>query len=242
MAYWDQPEVMSGTPQQVAGMTGKPEMGLVVIHTGLVRIEWAQRFRLLQFPNYVYAFNSNQPYDTSREMATRAVLSQGVKYVFHLDTDVLPPINTVPVLIQWMEKFDIPIISGLYWAKKPEIMPAAWINTVQEPDQFAFAPLDINKYKDKQTIVPVDVCGAGCMLVRRDVFEKLDKSDPEKPYFLWGLGRKGLPQISEDFYFCVRCVQELGIHPHIAIPVECGHICDVIRRPTDGQFELLKLI
>lgn len=243
MAFWEHPEMLSGTPpQQVMGPTGKPEMGLVVIHTGEVRIEWANRFRMLQFPNYTYAFNSNQPYDTSREQATRGLLEHGVKYIFMLDTDVLPPINAVPVMIEWMEKINLPVLSGLYWAKKPEIMPAAWINITGKSDQFAFAPLDVAKYADKQTIVPVDVCGAGCLLVRRDVFEKLDKSDPEKPYFLWGLGRKGLPQISEDFYFCMRCVNELKIKPHVALPVKCGHIATCTRRSEDGQFELIKMI
>lgn len=166
--------------------------------------------------------------------------SAGVGFNLVHNTDVIAPVNTVPVLIQWAEQFNLPVLSGLYWAKKPgPPMPAAWIKiNEKDPEHPEFAPLDIKPHMPSQTIVPADVTGAGCMLIKTDVFRQLEKSNPNLPFWQWGLGRKGLMQTSEDFYFCLRCVKELNIHPHVATAVQCDHISTCIRRGSDGEFEL----
>ena len=250
MAIWEQPGILSGTSPNVGPDGQKAELGLCIIHQNNVTMEWAMRFRLLQMPPYIYMLNRNQPYDTAREMVTRAVLEQGVKRVLHIDSDVLLPVNAVPLMIEWAEKFKIPFLSGLYWAKKPgPPMPAAWIKTGEKPEEnkIEFMPADLSKQIGTQAIVPVDVVGAGCMLIDADVFKKLDESDPKKPYFQWGLGRhdkdgKPLRQMSEDFYFCMRCVEELDIHPHVATAIQCDHEAKVHRRGKDGELELLMRI
>lgn len=246
MAIWENPEVLSGiSPTSQLGDV-KPELGLCIIHQGSVPFEWALRFRQLKLPPFVFMANRNQPYDTAREQITRAVLSYKVKWVFHLDTDVLIPVDAVEKMIQWSEKFKLPVISGLYWAKKPgQPMPAAWINVGyhKEENRYDFAPADMKPHMNTGAIVPVDVVGAGCLLVNAEVFKKLDESDPKKPYFEWGLGRrdkdgKPLWQMSEDFYFCTRCKQELNIQPHVATPVMCDHVTTVYKRGSDGEMEI----
>lgn len=252
MAIWEQPQILSGTDAVVGAGSVKPEIAIIILHTGHVTTQWAMRYKLMKFPHFIYLPMSNQPYDTSREMATRMALAHNVKYVFHLDSDLLCPINTVPILIQWMEELNLPVLSGLYWAKKPgPPMPAAWkiVNEVPEANRIEFMPLDIwpflrEEKKGRQGVVPVDVCGTGCMLIKADVFKKLDESDPNKPYFEWGLGRrdkegKPLQQVSEDFYFCLRCIKELNIQPHLAVPVKCDHISTTVKRGADGNFDLL---
>jgi len=257
MAIWEQPNLLSGTIPPTIGQDGiKAEVGLCIIHTGTVSTEWAFRLKLLQIPPFVYVLNRNQPYDTAREQCTRGVLQHGVEWVFHLDTDVLIPIDAIPKMIEFSKKFDLPVLSGLYWAKKPNYddkgniippMPAAWVKYGDFDsigNKYNFAPIDAKEFLGKGTLVPVDVIGAGCMLVRADIFKKLDESNPKKPYFEWGLGRKdentGKPllQLSEDFYFCMRLINELNIHPHVCFNVVCDHEAYVYRRGEDGQFQL----
>lgn len=249
MAIWEQPNILSGTSsQQQASGNVKAEVGLCIIHTGTVSTEWAMRFKLLQIPPFVYVFNRNQPYDTAREQCTRAVLqNKDVKWVFHLDTDVLIPIDAVPKMIEYANQLNLPVLSGLYWAKKPgQSMPAAWIKTGEDKQEnrYNFSPIDVKPHMKTGAILPVDVVGAGCLLVKREIFEQLDKSNPNKPYFQWGVGRKNdetgkpLLQMSEDFYFCTRVVEELKIHPHLCTNVICDHICTVYKRGEDGEFEL----
>ena len=205
-------------------------------------------------PPYVYMLNSSQPYDTARELCTRGVLQHNPEWVFHSDTDVLPPLTAIPVMIQWAKQFNLPLVSGLYWAKKPfsqtmgKPMPAAWVKIEEnkEENSIKFGFLNIFPHMGKQALIKCDTVGAGCLLIKADIFKKLDASDPNKPYFQWGLARKdaaGKPllQVSEDFYFCTRCVRELNIYPHVAVAVQCDHITSAVKRGADGAFEMLTL-
>jgi len=257
MAIWEDPNILSGTGQQVeAAPSGniKPELGLCILHQGVVTMEWAARFRILQMPPYIFMMNRNQPYDTGREAITRGVLDRDVKWIFHLDSDLLIPPETIPTMIKWSEEFNLPLLSGLYWAKKPLSMtggipmPAAWLKVAEheKENRIDFQPVDLKPHLGKKSIVNCDVTGAGCMLVNAEVFKKLDKSDPNKPYFQWGLGRKdkdGKPllQMSEDFYFHTRCVRELGIFPHVCCGIQCDHIATVMKRGSDGVYELMRI-
>lgn len=253
MAIWEHLHILSGVSPQVAAGAVKPVLGLCILHQGVVTTEWALRlghiFLNLQENKipFLYMLNRNAPYDVGREMITRGALEQGVKYVFHLDTDNLIPANAIPLMMGWMEQFDKPVLSGLYWAKKPgPPMPAAWGKVGEKPEEnrIEFMPIDIKPHLGTGAILQCDVVGCGCLLIKADVFKKLDKSNPNKQYFLWGLGRKdettGKPllQCSEDFAFCVRLVQELGIHPHVCVSITCDHIATTYRRGSDGEWEL----
>lgn len=213
MAIWEEPQLLSGQSPQITGQT-KPELGIYIIHQDHVTMEWALRFRQIELPPHIYVFNKNQPYDTAREMCVRTLIEKNVKYIFSLDSDVLIPLNTVASLIQLSEQFNLPVISGLYWAKKQEgKFPAAWlkIREIPEENRIEYGPLDIKPHIEKSSIVPVDVIGAGCLLVKAEVFKQLDEKNPDLPFFAWGLGRtklqlpggKPLPQVSEDFFFCL---------------------------------------
>lgn len=259
MAFWEQPNIFSGEmPTNITGDNVKPDVALVILHTGSNDITWTIRTALIFMhfhkmkKNFTYLLSSNQPYDTSREIATRSALKAGAEWIFHYDTDILMPVNTIELLIKWSEQFKLPIISGLYWAKKPgPPMPAAWLKIAEHPEKnsYDFAPIDPKPYLNTQNIVQADVTGAGCMLINRKVFEKLDKSNPDLPYFQWGIGRhsvcskcghkENLPMMSEDFYFCMRAINELNIHPNVSFAIKCDHISKTIKRGSDGEFELL---
>jgi len=255
MAIWENPEILSGTSQPtVGGTTEKPDLGVYMLYQNSgVTMEWALRFRQLEIPPHIYMFNKNQPYDTAREICVRGLMEKDVKYIFSLDTDVLIPLNAIPALIQFSEQFNLPVISGLYWAKKKEKtpMPAAWnkIDENRETGDYKFGSVDIKPHLEKRTIVPVDVCGTGCMLIKTEILKKLDKKNPDLPFFAWGLGRqklqlpggKPIPKVSEDFYFCLRLQEELGIKPHIATAVMCDHETMTVKRGIDGEYELARL-
>lgn len=261
MAIWDDPNILSGESQQITAGGIQPEVGLCMLHQGLVTMNWAIRFSEVRMfcPPHIYICNRNQPYDTAREQSTRAVMSRNVKWVFHLDSDVLPPQDVIPKMISYSEKFNLPLLSGVYWAKKPlEItggIPtvAAWLKTGEHPEinKYDFAPVDVKSHINTGAILPVDVAGAGCMLVNADIFKRLDESNPKLPYFQWGLGRNylcpkcgesgPLPMMSEDFYFMMRVQNELGIRAHLATSILCNHECNVVKRGTDGEFELTRM-
>jgi len=241
MPYWENPEIFSGNlPSNIPGGAVKPELGLCVLHQGYVPTDWS--FRLVQMsrfmPPYIYMTDRNQPYDTAREQVTRACMDRGVEWIFHLDSDVLMPLDGIIKMIEWSKKFKLPLMSGLYWAKKPQKMPCAWLKVGEHPEEkkYDFAPLNVEPHIEKGSIVPCDVTGAGALLIHADVFRKLTESDPEKPFFQWGVGRPGLWQMSEDFYFCMRCKNELDIQVHLATAVQCNHKMEVYRDGKTGEF------
>lgn len=248
MAIWEIPGALSGDAK--AGQPAvQPYVGVCIIHTSEVSSEWAFHFRHLNFGYpYIFFHASNMPYDCSRELITRECLKNKVKWVFSLDTDVLMPTDGLVQLIQLAEANNLPVLSGVYWAKKrePIPIPCAWVKTGYnaELNQPQYAAFDIKPYMDKNALIAVDVVGAGCLLVRADVFEKLDQSNPNLPFFQWGLNRKdpqGKPllQTSEDFALCERIKNELNLPIHVSTLVKCGHICRCQKKPDDGTLELI---
>ena len=253
MAIWEQPEVLSGTGQPIQGTQNiKAEVAICIIYTGPVTMEWAYTFRRLNIGlPHIYLFNSNMPYDCARETITRSALEHGVKWLFFLDSDVCPvDMNVVPKLIELSKSKNLPVISGLYWAKKRENVPiaCAWnkINEDKEKNMIQYSQLNIEQYLSQNALIPVDVAGAGCLLVKADVFKKLDESNPKLPFWEWGLSRrdhegKPLKQLSEDFFFMERLRTELNIQPHLSTLIKCDHVCYAKKRAVDGEFELLAL-
>jgi intein/homing endonuclease len=175
--------------------------------------------------------------------------SAGVGPMLVHNTDVLMPADGLIKLIQLAEANNKSVVSGLYWAKKREAfkMPAAWVKTGrnEEENKNIYSAIDIKPWLDKNALVTCDVVGSGCLLIKADIFKKLDESNPKKPFFQWGLGRKDeltgkpLPQHSEDFYLCERIKNELNIFPELATAIKCGHICLAQMRPSDGELELI---
>lgn len=251
IAFFDDPNILSGVvnPQGTPGHV-KVELGLSIIHTGLVTFAWATNFRQLQIPwSHAYMFNSNMPYDCAREITTRELLKFDPKWIFSLDTDVLIEPTGLVKLVNLAVANNKSVVSGLYWAKKREAfnMPAAWVKTGEDKasNKISYSAIDIKPWLDKNALVTCDVVGSGCLLIKADVFKKLDESNPKKPFFQWGLTRKdeltGKPlfQASEDFYLCERIKTELNIFPELATDVKCGHICTAQKRAADGEFELV---
>ena len=254
MASWERPGILSGEVNLGAKGDIKPFVGICMIHTGDVRFKWAMNWgevsRAVGYP-YVYLYNSNQPYDGAREVTTRGCLERGVEWIFHFDTDVMLPPNTIPNMIHLAIEQKKDVISGLYWAKKREEtpVPCAWFQISEDLEKGEvkyqkFDPEKLKPFLKQNALLQCDVVGAGCLLVKADVFKKLDKSNPNLPYFQWGLGRrdptgKPLLQLSEDFYFCHRLTHELKIYPHLSTAIKCVHICsDAERSAEDGVLRL----
>ena len=228
-------------------MKHDPEVGICILHTSLVHIEWAMNtYSLLRDTanSFKVVLMTNTPYDTAREVATREFLKKKSRYVFHLDSDVLPPSTAINELIRVSKEYRVPVVSGVFWARKAEgKMACAWKKT-----DHGFEPFDIKPFMEPidghYSLLEADAVGAGCLLIDTSVLRKLDKSDKNKAFFEWGFGRKypdgSKPlQYSEDFNFCNRLVDELGVHPMVYTGVQCGHICQTVKRPKDGEYELI---
>lgn len=116
----------------------------------------------------------------SRNILRQIVLDEGYDYFLSLEQDVIPPVNVVEQLLSHNKK----IVTGVYYKyfnlslvhqgkqmkKVQKLMPLlfGYIPGIQKKMHF-FSSQDVEDSK----LLPVRFCGLGCVLIHRDVLEKV---------------------------------------------------------------------
>ena len=188
----------------------------VVLHTDITSIAWAFGLRNLKIPGQVIGL-AGMTYDHARNAGAMQALDAGATHVFFLDSDIIPPPDAILKLLAHNQ----PIISGLYCRRSP---PVGVPVMQRPPGQW------ITQYPANQ-VIDVDVVGAGCLLIRRDVLEKLPPQRPEagKHWFDWRVDTQGcpitngIPPMSEDFTFCLHA-KKMGYPILVDTSVVCRHV------------------
>ena len=197
-----------------------------ILHTDNTTIAWAFGLRQLQLPGTVIGL-AGMPFDHARNAACMKALEIGATHLFFLDSDVIPPPDTVLRLLA----HDLPIVSGVYHRRStPHGVPVM----LKDGRWVTDAP--------KNSLVEVDLVGAGCLLIRRDVLEKLPPIDPDrgKHWFSWRVDAASvLPRgeaLSEDFAFNLHCKRH-GFKTMVDTSIQCLHVG--YAAATYGQFSPL---
>lgn len=176
---------------------------------------WAFGFRNLVIPGGVAPI-SGQPFDMARNTGCMRMLENNFDYIFFLDSDVIPPHDAVIRLM----KHDLPIVSGVYCRRSPPHMHPVAMKGGQ------WLPFDL----PQNQLLEVDVVGAGCLLIRRDVLEKMKPIAPEQGahWFHWRVDMSGLlppgEALSEDYAFCLHAKRQLGISTILDTSVRARHV------------------
>jgi hypothetical protein len=94
------------------------------------------------------------------------------------------------------------------------------------------------------SIEEVDLVGAGCLLIRREVLEQMPPQAKGYHWFHWRVNFKDLPDVppdmpplSEDFTFNYHLKKTMGIPTLVDTGIECLHIGNAQSR--FGRFEPL---
>jgi len=129
------------------------------------------------------------PHDHARNVLVKKFLASDATYFMGIDADVVPPEDAIIKMIA-ADKDVITGITKRFAARK---------------DGYDLAPMTFeferNRYNivynfSKQPVVKIDGCGAGCFLVKREVFEKI------KCPYKFKYDKDGIVTRSEDLYFC----------------------------------------
>lgn len=184
----------------------------VVLSTDNTTVAWAFGLRSLIFPGEFMAL-AGMPFDHARNVGAMKALESNATHVFYLDSDVIPPRDAVIRLLAHNQ----PIISGMYCRRSPPAAVPVMIKDNQWITQFP-----------KGKLIEVDMVGAGCLLIQRDVLANLPPQRPGKHWFDWrvdlpDLQEKGLRPLSEDFTLCEHA-RKHGYKILVDTSIQCRHI------------------
>ena len=185
-------------------------IAIVFPSRGICDPAFAIALRLLEIPADQFSVIYVEGCDTAYSRNILAEKSKGVAdYIFFIDDDILPPINTITRLLS--HKKDI--VCGLYFAKQEPHFPQIFLKNTEDPTRYDC----VEDYK-KDSLIEVDSCGAGCMLIKAEIFKKL-----KLPYFWYIPKSEDKPRKGEDFYFCEK-VKEAGYKIYCDTSILCKHI------------------
>jgi len=225
-----QPQQMQQSQQQFTHPpepSKRPVVCICIPHTGSWNAEWVEKtytpLKCIPTPYFDKIINLSRgsPVDVARNQFAKAVLEdKRITHLFFVDSDIIPEIPPDPnEMIFRLLSCNVPIVTGLYRARKKEgFSYAIWMEAGNEQ----FVPVE----QWTGNFFRVDVCGAGCLLIRRDVLEKVPP-----PWFVWD-DMKASP--SEDFMFTLKC-RKYGFETWCFSEVRCSHISGQLKVMSDGR-------
>ena len=134
-------------------------------------------------------------------------------WVLMLDTDQTFGPDILHRMLIRMEKDDLDVLTGMYQFKQPPHSPVLfkWNGD---------ATIRLQEYQahayDQFHYFPVECAGAGCLLVKDRVFERILKELKENPFDI-------ITPLGEDFSFFKR-LQRLGIESWCDPAITCEHL------------------
>ena len=183
--------------------------GFIFHELALRLVQWSHdaevTVKLTFYPNL-------SPLDNARNNAVKDFLEDYWDYLFFIDDDIVPPPNCLRELLA---------------ADKEIVAPLCF--TMKQDDTGLHFPMPVAHRKDKKGqyrpyygkgLEETDVITGGAFLVKREVYEKL-----ERPFF-FKYHKNGTVIYSEDFVFSQQC-QDLGYKLYTHYGLHCKHIRNV---------------
>jgi hypothetical protein len=157
--------------------------------------------------------------NTARNVLAEQFLQTDCEWAFWLDSDMVLPANTIPVMMGWAKKLNAQFLTGVYYQRIGNHKPLVLIRDEKiRKYQDEYSHSNVNPPEGCKDPFKVHCAGFGAILMHRDVLAKL-----KRPFFRYSMISDEGKELSEDFYFCIKA-KEAGI-PLWAIPeLDCLHI------------------
>lgn len=188
-------------------------MGDVVLgycHDGFLRAEFVDS--LLGFGRVPrIAIESGPRISHARNEICRRFLAREEKWLLMVDTDMVIP-RDVPEKLLSVGR---PLVGALCYGVNPSGETFPVLTRVGDT-----GPERITEWDSR--IVEVDGTGAACLLIHRDVLEKMGANFPPPHSWFEEITFRG-KEIGEDTTFCLRA-KELGFDPCVDTSAKVGHV------------------
>jgi len=129
-------------------------------------------------------------------------------WLLMIDTDMQFEADMFEKLYNIAVANNIEVLSGIYYQRQAPHPPIVY--HLKDDQFFSWDP-----FQFPESLVPTDATGAGCLLVKKTVFDRIKDELKEEPFSI-------IPPNSEDFSF-FRRLKKLGIQPWVTKEVMCGH-------------------
>ena len=197
-------------------LVGLPTMGNIHVMLGITVMSWlSQAYKDGDYDLSVYPTVAVQPVDNARNQIVREFLESDCSHLLFVDSDTMPPQSALRQLLAVNQ----PIVSGL--------TPIIELDEVKKEYYRKWNCVGMDgKYLSPNTgVIPIKGAGSSCILIRREVFEKL--TDPWYRFVYQDDNGKtefnGEPLIiSEDVHFIMQAVAA-GIPVFCDTSVVCAH-------------------
>lgn len=193
-------------PNKLPNPIGKNVIGTISYLGGVMSLpepfvdSWT---KMIQY-NYEYALNPGEliKYDratVSYHSFARNSLVDNMQgdWLLQLDTDVTFEPDLIWRMVQRMEKYGIDVLCGLYLYKSPPHPPVAYAWDPKKKEKFI-----LGDWQKDCDLLQIKSAGAGCLLVRKSVFERMRSELKCSPFDIYFDGKVPL---SEDHSFFERC-------------------------------------
>lgn len=133
------------------------------------------------------------------------------------DTDHEFDPDIVTRLVRLADAYDVDVLSGVYQMKNSPHVPVLfqWVKIAEDSDELGLQPMV--KWDKRAQLMQIGSAGAGCLFIRRKVFDALATAFPKEGAF------DKIHPFSEDHSFFIRC-RKLKIKAYAAMNVHCNHL------------------
>jgi cellulose synthase/poly-beta-1,6-N-acetylglucosamine synthase-like glycosyltransferase len=197
--------------------------------SNLEAFTWSWGQMIAYNSDYVCGPNQSVHYDRTNHsfhLVARNDLVKSMRgdWLLMLDTDHQFEPDILARLLNRMNQLQADVIVGAYQHRSPPFGPTLWMFADDNgtPKQLAAWP-EVGVLDEESGYVTeaiqVDVAGAGCLLVRRKVFQRIAEELGEEPFSV----REYKGTVGEDFAF-FRRLAKLGIVAVCDPRIECHHL------------------
>lgn len=162
----------------------------------------------------VYPTLRVQPVDNARNQIVDEFLASTYTHLFFVDADTIPPTDALDKLLAMNKDIATAITPIVEMDEKGE--PWRKWNCVDQNDQ---------NVKPNTGILEVKGAGSSCILIKRSVFERLDK--PYYQFIMATSSQGNEKQVSEDVHFIVKALNK-GIKTYADTSIICKHAKEFI--------------
>lgn len=222
-----------------------PSVALAMINPGKVTHETFESFvKILSRkneairPSMILTKRSGALIQIARNEIVREFLSnEDMEWLLWVDSDIEFPPDIINKLLEVYYESGAKVIGGMYIHPMAERMKPSVFYFRSSPQGLTMEALHLDDVKSMINSgtkwVYCDGTGAGCLLVHRDIYQKmLEKAENDndgEPFFAF----RFIQQVfyGEDLFFCYKVRQILNEKIAVRLDVNLGHVKDVIYRP-----------